>query len=368
MVTITGPRQSGKTTLVRKVFPDKRYVNLEMPEERELAERDPQAFLERYPNGAILDEIQRVPQLLSYIQVIVDEKEAKGMFILTGSHQLALHAAVAQSLAGRTALLSLLPMSLKELEEAGITLSLDEALYTGGFPAIFQDQLEPTKAYRNYLQTYIERDLHQMTHVHDLTLFQRFMVLCAGRIGQVLNQEGLANEVGVSGQTIRQWLSILEASHIVIRLQPYYENLGKRVIKSPKLYFTDVGLASYLLKIESAEQMSRDPLRGSLIENLVLLELVKARANQGLDPNLYYFRDRRGREIDLIYQRGRELIPIEIKGAQTFNKEFFKNLLFFKELVGERCPVGYAVYAGQQEQRVGEFALLNYRHVSRLLD
>lgn len=360
VVTVTGPRQSGKTTLVKSKFPQKAYVNLESPDTRELAEVDPRAFLERFPDGAILDEIQRVPELLSYIQPLVDGSPRKGLFILTGSHQLELHQAISQSLAGRTALLTLLPMSLRELATAGIEPSLDRLLLMGGYPRIYADGLNPTKAYRSYFQTYVERDVRQLIQVRDLLQFQRFVRLCAGRVGQLLNLESLGNDVGVSSHTVKQWISILEASFILFRLPPYHENFGKRVIKAPKLYFNDVGLATYLLGIESTDQLARDPLRGHLVENLVVLELLKGRLNRGLDPNLYFFRDHHGHEVDLIYQSGHNLIPIEVKAATRFSSDFTKNLTYFRTLVGERCPIGYLVYAGSEEQSIGPFRLLNF--------
>lgn len=368
VVTLIGPRQSGKTTLVQLSFPRKPYVNLEAPDTRELAAEDPRGFLSRYPDGAILDEIQRAPQLLSYIQLLVDENPVKGSFILTGSHQLQLHEAISQSLAGRTALLTLLPMSLQELAKAGIDLSLDQQLLMGGFPRIFHDSLEPTKAYRNYFQTYVERDLRQLVNVKDLLQFQRFVRLCAGRIGQLLHFESLGNDVGVSSHTIKHWISILEASFIIFRLQPYHANFGKRIIKSSKLFFVDVGLASYLLGIEDIVQMSRDPLRGHLMENLVVLELIKARLSLGLDPQLYYFRDVQGHEIDVVFQKGSELIPMEIKSGTTFNQEFLKNLLFFQQTAGKQASNGYLIYAGEQEQKIQSIRLLNYSHAIQALD
>lgn len=367
IVTIIGPRQSGKTTLAKHCFPDKPYANLEALDTRELALGDPRGFLDRFPDGAIFDEIQRAPELLSYIQPLVDKEKKKGMFILTGSHQIELHQAITQSLAGRTALLTLLPLSLVELAEAGFEQSLNEALLHGGYPRIFQDHLDPHKAYRNYFQTYVERDLRQLINVKDLTQFQRFVRLCAGRIGQLLNAEGLGNDVGASSHTIKHWISVLEASYIVIRLQPYYENFGKRVIKSPKLYFTDVGLASYLLGIENAAQMDRDPIRGHLTENLVLLELMKARLNRGLDPQLYFFRDTHGHETDIVFQSGHQLIPIEIKASKTFNKEFVRGLEYFKDLVGDRCEKGFLIYGGDQEQTYHSFKVLNYNKSARAI-
>ena len=367
VITVIGPRQSGKTTLVRHVFPDKEYANLEALDFRDLADKDPRGFLERYPNGAILDEIQRVPKLLSYIQTIVDETNLKGMFLLTGSHQLELHHAISQSLAGRTAILTLLPMSLDELIKAGIDLSLDESLIKGGYPRIHNDNLDPTKAYRNYFQTYVERDLRQLINVKDLVQFERFVRICAGRIGQIVNLEQIGGEVGISSHTVKEWISILEASFIIFRLQPYFDNFGKRIIKSPKLFFSDVGLATYLLGIENEMQMSRDPLRGHLVENLVVLELMKWRTNHGLDPQLYYYRDVQKNEIDVIFKQGNQLVPIEIKSSKTFNTEFLTKLDFFQELAKPRAPKGYLIYAGEQEQQIHSIELLNYRHAIRSL-
>lgn len=367
IVTLMGPRQSGKTTLVKDTFPDKAYLNLEHPPTREFAELDPEGFLARYPEGAILDEIQRLPSLLSYIQVIVDSRDQKGLFILTGSHQLQLHQAISQSLAGRTALLTLLPMSMRELNQSSIDRSLNDYLLHGFLPRIYKDHLDPTKAYRNYFQTYIERDVRQLIHLKDLSLFQRFMKLCAGRVGQLLNMNNLSNELGVSNPTIKHWLSILEASFVIVLLPPYFENIGKRLIKSPKLYFTEVGLATYLLTIENIAQLDRDPLRGHLVENLVVLELMKSRLNKGLDPQLYFYRDSHGNEIDVIHKTGQSLIPIEIKSSETMQRDFLKNLRFFDRLVGEKCPRGFLVYGGEHEQCVEKFEVLNYKHVDRIV-
>lgn len=367
VVTVIGPRQSGKTTLVRHTFPDKPYVNLESLDLQEMARADPRGFLESYQSGAIFDEIQRVPQLLSYIQVMIDEREDKGIFILTGSHQFKLREAITQSLAGRTAMLTLLPMSLSELDRAGFRLTLDETLLQGGYPRLYKDNLNPTKAYSSYFQTYVERDLRQLAYIKDLTQFQKFVQIAAGRIGQLLNLEGIASDVGVSSNTIKEWISILEASFIVIRLQPYHENFGKRAVKSPKLYFTDVGFACFLLGIENTTQLARDPLRGNLFENLVLLELIKHRLNQSLPPNLYFYRDTRGHEVDFIFQKGHELIPIEAKPAKTFNSSFLKNLTFFNTLAKERSPKGFLIYGGEHEQTLTPFSILNYTHATNAL-
>lgn len=367
VVTITGPRQSGKTTLVKSVFSKMPYANLESLSTLEFAETDPIGFIDSYPDGAILDEIQRCPKLLSEIQVRVDQTDIKGMYILTGSHQVGLRGAIAQSLAGRTAILHLLPMSLEELSQAKIDFTLDEILLQGCFPRIYKDQLDPSKAYGNYVQTYLERDLRQMIEVKNLQLFQRFLKLCAGRIGQLFNKESLSGEVGVSAKTIDHWLSILEASYLVFLLPPYFENFGKRAIKSPKLYFCDVGLAAYLLGIENISQMERDPLRGQLFENLVILELIKARWNQGLEHRLYFYRDSHHNEVDLLFQRGHDLVPIEIKSAKTFNSSFLKGLTAFQNLVGDRCKDPAIIYSGAEELKMKDVQLYHFSHAFKAI-
>lgn len=346
VVTITGPRQAGKTTLARMQFPDYRYCNLENPEIRHYASNDPNAFLDEFKYPVILDEIQRVPQLLSYIQAIVDEKDKKGMYILTGSHQFDLNQAITQSLAGRTALIHLLPFSIHELNAAGIDLNRDEYIFNGFLPRIYKDNLDPSRAYSNYFKTYVERDLRRLINLRDLSAFEIFMKLLAGRTGQVLNLNSLSNDTGVSGTTLKGWLSILEASYIVFRLYPYFENFGKRVIKSPKIYFTEIGLVTYLLDIEELQYVKRDPLLGSLFENLVVLEAIKSRLNKGLDHNLYFFRDNNNNEVDLIFKKSGRLIPIEIKSSETLNSNFYKGLLYFKNL-SPRVKTGYLVYGGK---------------------
>ena len=366
VVTIIGPRQSGKTTLVRTAFPDLPYVNLEAPDIREYAERDPRSFLAASSNGMIIDEIQRVPSLFSYIQTIVDEHDKKGQFILTGSHQLDLHHRISQSLAGRVALLTLLPMSIQELTQAGFNDPLDELMFKGGYPRIYKDNLDPTTTYRNYHQTYLERDLRQLINIKDLSQFQRFIRLCTGRIGQILNLASLSNDVGVSSHTIKQWLSILEASYLIFLLQPYYENFGKRSIKSPKLYFTDIGLVCYFLGIENSNQLSRDPLRGAIFENLIFLELYKSRSNQGLDPKLYFYRDQKGFEIDFIFEKARKLIPIEVKSAQTFANDFGKNIQTFQLLTKEKGDNGYIIYSGDREFSIGGMKIINYKNIPEI--
>lgn len=367
VVTVTGPRQSGKTTLVRALCEGYAYINLEDPDTREIAARDPRAILNKYPDRLIIDEIQRVPQLLSYIQVIVDEAKRDGMYVLTGSHQLELQQAIGQSLAGRTALLQLLPLSLAELSAAGIQKSVNELLLTGFYPRIYQKGLNPTQAYRDYIKTYIERDVRSMINLKDLMTFQRFMKLCAARTGCVLNMNSLANDIGVSSHTIKHWLSILQASYLIELVTPYFENFGKQVVKSPKLYFTDVGLAAYLLEIESLSQVDRDPLRGNLFETLVVIELMKTRLNLARDPHLYYYRDSQKKEVDIIYKHGAELVPIEIKSAQTIHRDFFKTLDYFMRLCKRSCKKGYLIYAGDQEYSVENYDILNYIHVSTII-
>lgn len=367
IVVLLGPRQSGKTTLVRETFPNKSYVNLEELDVRGYAEKDPRGFLAQYPEGAIFDEIQNVPGLLSYLQVLVDERQINGDFILTGSHQLEVHQAVTQSLAGRVAILTLLPLTISELANADIEQTEDEYLFRGFYPRIYQQNLQPTKAYNNYHHTYVERDVHQLINVKDLSTFDKFITLCAGRIGQELNMNSLSNEVGVSSHTIKQWLSILEASYLIILLRPYYENLGKRVVKSPKLYFIDVGFASYLLGITDVAQLKRDPLRGSLFENMVIMELIKTRYNHGWEPNLYFYRDNQRNEVDVIYKRANELVPIEIKSAKTFNQEFSKGIDYFEKLVVERCGAKTVIYAGDQEMKIHDVQLLNYKHAAQAI-
>ena len=300
VITLLGPRQSGKTTLVRAAFPDKPYVNMELIENRELATVDPKSFMQAYPKGAILDEVQRTPHLLSYIQVIVDESQQNGMFILTGSHLAELHSAVSQSLAGRTSLLRLLPLSLNELRQGGVLDPIEEIILKGGYPKIYKDQLPLSNAYSSYFQTYVERDVRNILQVKNLIQFERFIKLTASRIGQIVNYSSLATDVGVSSVTIKEWVAVLEATYIIYRLEPYYENFGKRSIKSPKLYFTDTGLACYLLGIDSKEQLIKDSLFGNIFENFIVMELIKSRYNKGLDPRLYFYRDVEGKEIDKV--------------------------------------------------------------------
>jgi hypothetical protein len=367
VVTILGPRQSGKTTLVKKTFPEHSYVNLELPDDRVLAQEDPHSFFRRYPEPLIIDEIQRVPSLLSYIQIAVDEdRSRKGRFILTGSAQMDLRAAVSQSLAGRTALLKLLPLSLAELQVAGRLLDRDEQLYRGLMPALYEEDIPPSRVYSNYYQTYVERDVRQVANVRDLVAFETFIKLLAGRIGQIVNMNDLAGAIGVSSTTLSQWLGVLEASFIVFRLQPYFENFGKRLIKSPKVYFTEPGLAAYLLGIRDARQVGAHPGLGGLFENLVIVEAYKAFYNRGEDTQLYFFRDSNGLEADLIVGDGGKLLPIEIKASRTFSPEFCKGLVKIRGL-DPKIQNGAVVYSGEREQDFQGCRIANFRNTASLL-
>jgi len=368
VITLLGPRQSGKTTLVRAAFPEKPYLNMEDAENRSLADLDPKSFLTAYPKGAILDEVQRTPHLLSYIQVIVDEVDQKGMFILTGSHQAELHSAVSQSLAGRTSLLRLLPLSLGEIRSAKISDPLEEIILKGGYPKIYKEGLPVSNAYSSYFQTYVERDVRQILRIKDLIQFERFIKLTASRIGQLVNYASLASDVGVSAVTIKEWIAVLEATYILIRLEPYFENFGKRLIKSPKLYFADTGLACYLLGIGTVEQLVKDSLYGNLFENWVLVELMKARYNQALEPRLYFYRDVLGWEVDLLLQQGSCLIPIEIKSTKTFSSSFLKGLHYFHEQAPKKAKGGVVIYSGAQTQKIGDFQLFTAANCSQVME
>ena len=366
VVTITGPRQSGKTTLAKMQFPDYDYVNLEDPETRNLAEKDAREFLHRHPAPIIIDEIQRLPMLLSYIQVECDQSNKKGQYILTGSHQPALKAGISQSLAGRTAILQLLPLSIEELNEAGIVLDRDEYIYKGFMPQLYEENLDITRFYRNYYMTYVERDARQLVNIRNFTAFETFIKLLAGRVGQLVNLQSPSNDVGVSSTTISEWLSILEASYIIFRLPPYFENFGKRQTKSAKIYFTEVGLAAYLLELENPGMVTRDPLMGNLFENLVVVEALKKRYNAGKDAGLYFFRDSNGMEIDLLQASARKLYPFEIKAARTYSSDFAKNIEKFR-LLNDKTAEGCVIYSGDQEQKVKEIGLVNFKKTAELI-
>jgi predicted AAA+ superfamily ATPase len=369
VVTLTGPRQSGKTTLCKKVFAYKPYANLESPDTRQFAIDDPKGFLAQYPDGAILDEIQRAPDLVSYLQPMVDEDQREGLFILTGSQQFEVSSSINQSLAGRSALVKLLPFSIAEIQSAFSLPDIDSLLYQGFYPRLWDKQLNPTQALGDYYETYIERDLRQLVAIKDLNLFQRFIRLCAGRIGQLLNVSSLANDAGVSHTTSQNWLSLLEASYIIFLLQPYHASISKRLVKSPKLYFYDVGLAGFLLGIENAKQIARDPLRGNLFENMVVAEALKHRFNQGLRSNLYFYRDSKGNEVDLLMVSGSDIFPIEIKAGMTITRDYFKGLNHFAKVFPDQMHSGSGlVYGGAEAQRRTGALIAPYSNLNMLFD
>lgn len=365
VVTVFGPRQSGKTTLVRHVLPKYGYVNLENPKERRLASEDPESFFAQHPSPLIIDEVQRVPELLSWIQVRVDESGKKGEYVLTGSHQPLLKEKVSQSLAGRTALITLLPFSLSELAAAGYSLSRDEAIYMGFLPRIYADGLDPTTANEEYYRTYVERDVRQLVQVENQAAFETFVRLLAGRIGQVVNFQSLSGDVGVDAKTLKRWMSVLEASYVVVHLQPYYRNFGKRLVKSPKVYFTDVGLAAYLLGITQSSQVVRDPLFGGLFENLVVLDLLKAKFNFQLRQDFYYIRDNGGIEVDLVLECNRKLNLLEIKGAMTPDNSFGANMVKMRKCTDDilSCNV---IYAGEDWPLKGGGRFVNFMNAAQL--
>lgn len=345
VVTLCGPRQSGKTTLARHLFPDYDYVSLEDPDSRLAFESDPRGFLQLHPAPCIFDEVQNTPKLVSYLQGIVDRENRPGMYILTGSRQMELQETITQSLAGRSGMVDLLPLSQQELQKAGIHLTRDEKLFYGGLPRVHAQKIKPGRAYPDYLRTYVERDVRQIINVRNVSAFETFIRLLASRVGQIVNYSSLAGDVGVSSMTIKEWISMLEASYIVFTLRPYHKNYGKRLTKSPKIYFTETGLVTSLLGIKSAEQVGRDPLIGNIYENYIVSEFLKSQLNKGESPDLYFFRDSNGFEIDLIVEQQRCPKPIEIKSAFTYNPDMCKNLRSFVSMVGDsKSPA--LVYAG----------------------
>lgn len=364
VLTLTGPRQSGKTTLCRMVFPKKDYVSLEKPSHRSFAESDPVGFLAAYADGAVIDEVQRAPDLLSYIQGIVDERQRPGQFILTGSSQFPMMESVTQSLAGRTAILKLLPFSYAEAY-AKQSPDLNDVLFRGFYPRIHDKRLDPTEAYAFYVETYLERDVRALLEIRNRSAFELFLRLCAGRTGQLLNLTALSNDVGVSAHTVKSWLSVLEASFLVYLLQPHHANFRKRLVKAPKLYFVDCGLACYLLGITDAAQLVSHPSRGALFETYVVGELLKACYNRVKRPNLFFFRDHTGHEVDVLIDRTTTVRPVEIKSSATLRSGLFQPLDFYASLNPD-AEKGALVYAGEDEQRRTKADVFSFRSVDRL--
>lgn len=370
VLTVTGPRQAGKTTLVKGLFSDYTYVNLEDTKNRALAKDDYEGFFAKFKEPMIIDEIQRVPELLSAIQVRVDEnRDLNGRFILTGSHQPKLREGIAQSLAGRTSIVTLLPLSMEELAENNISdLAVNRLLLYGFMPELYKGKSvrKPHVYYRDYLETYIEKDVRLMKDIKSLDKFIRFLTLLAGRTGQVLNLSSLSGEIGISSTTLSEWLSILIASNIIFELKPYFTNLSKRQTKSPKIYFTEVGLASYLLGLEETEQIDRDPLRGQLFENLVVCEALKCRLNRNSEPNLFFVRTEKGVEIDMLFKSGRSLTPFEIKSAMTPIVGFSKNLNAFCN--AEPTSTGKnVIYSGEYYPSFHGTRYINYQDISQYI-
>ena len=372
-VSIFGPRQCGKTTLAKTLFPSFSYANLEDMNVRSLAKNDPEEFFTRFPEPVIIDEIQRVPELLSTVQVRIDKNQKKGQYLITGSQQISLKSSITQSLAGRTAIVQMLPLSISELYSANIKLDRDSQLVSGFMPFLYAESgHSPFEYYKNYVNTYLERDIVQIAAVHDLIRFEKFMRLLAGRVGQLVNNSILATEVGVSSTTIGSWLSVLEASHVIYTLKPWFKNRNSQVVKTPKIYFCDTGLVSYLLGIETPEQMIRDPLLGNIFENFVVIEALKTRLNLGLEPNLYFFRNSNGLEIDLILQEQNKLKLFEIKSGKSLNDEFCRNMKNFSakynEDIASDSTKGTVIYSGETYESYKDFGFYNFSKIPQLFE
>jgi predicted AAA+ superfamily ATPase len=365
VVAVVGPRQSGKTTLVVSLFKNYKYVTFDDLDVRRLAQTDPRSFLESMHGGVgcILDEVQYVPELFSYIKTFVDLNKGAGQFILTGSQNFLLNDQISQSLAGRVAILTLLPLSSQELERVQLLdTSIERVLFKGCYPRIFDENISPEKWYKNYIQTYIERDVRTIKSIENLSTFQMFVKLCAGRIGQVLNLTSLGNDCGISTNTARAWLSILESSYIVYVLHPHFKNFSKRLIKSPKLYFYDTGLACSLLDIENETQLQTHYMRGNLFESFVISELIKHQYNHDKKPNLFYWRDSQGHEIDCLIEKGEQLTPIEVKIGKTLNSDFFENLTYWMELSGS-VQKAFLIYGGNETLMHRGIQVLGWRSI-----
>jgi len=367
VVYVNGPRQSGKTTLVKDVFPKKPYVLLEDLDKKEAATMDPRKFLADFPEGAIFDEVQECPQLLSYMLGIVDNKKKNGMFILTGSQNILMLDKVKQSLAGRMAILDLLPLSLSELASKIKTLGLNEIIYRGGYPKIWKEKVNPSLQMSQYVKTYIERDVREIVNVRNLSLFRKFLILCAGRAGSIINKSSICNDLGISDMTAQEWLSVLEASNLIFFLPPFHENLNKRVLKTPKLYFVDTALVCYLLGINKADQVYSHPLYGNLFENLIVSEFKKQNIFAAAHMNdLYFFRDKSGNEVDLIKETREKIHIIEIKAGQTFNYDWLKGLAYLETIVKERIKSKNIIYGGKDVFETKDVHVYSYQELGKL--
>ena len=370
VVGLFGPRQSGKTTLIKNVFPHHRYFNFEDPETRDLAMSDPKRFLKDAENeyGIILDEFQQLPQMLSYVQLLADATKRPGYFVLTGSQNFLMNQAVSQSLAGRIGILTLLPLSIQEFTNNGMPLSSNELIFNGGYPRLYTENFTPAELYPSYIQTYVERDVRQLVNVENLRVFQRFMQLCAGRIGQLLNISDLAMNCGINTRTAEKWLSVLEASYVLFLLNPYHENFNKRVTKTPKLYFYDTGLACSLLGIKSVEDLALSQFRGHLFESLMIADFFKQYFSLGTQAPLYFWRDKNGYiEVDCLINLGNSLVPLEIKSGETLNSHFFTSLVKWYELSQTDPEKGYLVHGGDLVQSRNVGSVVGWRQAGNLI-
>ncbi len=362
-ITIMGPRQSGKTTVSQKLFPDFDYFTFESPDLRSRVLMDPKSFLKSI-SSSILDEVQKVPELLSYIQEILDDPSDSRKLILTGSNNLLLHEKISQSLAGRTRILELFPIERDELPHEERPEDIYKTLFFGGYPRIFNEKLNPTEWLEDYYRTYVERDVRMLLNIGDLATFDRFVRLCAGRVGQLINYDSLASDAGISQPTAKSWLSVLQASYICFLLEPHYKNFNKRIIKSPKLYFTDTGLLCYLLRINSSDQLATYPIIGSIFENWLISELKKRFHNHGRQAPMYFWRDQHGHEVDLVIDKSTSLFPIEIKSGQTFQKNFIQTVTWLNKL--QNRSDGACIYGGDDNFNINDITICSWRNLSDL--
>ena len=362
VLTLTGPRQSGKTTLAKAAFRKADYVNMEDPENHALASADMREFLRRHPAPAIFDEVQYVPELLRYVQAEVDKSGKPSQYVLTGSHQPALQAAVTQSLAGRTGVLELLPFSLHELKATKMRKGRDEWIFRGFMPRLYDSDLTPTELYRDYFLTYVERDVRQLANLRRLGEFEVFIRLLAGRVGQLLNVSSLSDDAGVAVNTVKEWLSVLDASYVIRLLRPYYRNFGKRFVRSPKIYFTETGLVAYLLGIREPSQVATHPLMGNLFENMVVMDVLKSRLNDGKEPDMYFIRTSNGTEADIVLENGGRLDIYEIKASSTFRPDMASNLEALSSLTGAVAR-RKVIYCGRTLDRVGGTQFVNFADI-----
>ncbi len=368
IISVIGARQTGKTTLVKSVFPDYKYISLEDLDIREFALNDPRGFLKTYKNKIILDEIQRSPGIFSYLQTHVDSSKEVGQFILTGSQNFLLMEKISQSLSGRVGILKLMPLSLKELSDYGKNYTeYEEYIFNGMYPAIYDREISPFDWYQNYIQTYVERDVRLIKNIMDINGFQRFIKICASRIGQVLNLLSIGNECGITHNTAKAWISILESSFIIFLLKPHYNNYGKRLIKMPKIYFYDAGLVCYLLGISDMNHLSTHYLKGNIFESFIISEIMKSKYNSGIEPNCYFWRDKTGHEIDCLIESGNKIKPVEIKSGMTLIKDYFNNINYWNKLSGNKAENSYLIYGGIENQIHSNGNVISWKNIRNIL-